>query len=149
MKNRLAARLSEISQQISAANVNIVGNEREVDVRQLMVIRGEIVAKLIEIKTAISAANEPIRMIIYEIAELKASIGFLKGIPTTHGRVASRRSVFDDSNPEVEYEAAIRASETDAWSKSAKRMIDVLQAKIDAHNASTSVDVTVDDELLY
>jgi hypothetical protein len=127
----------------------IVGNEREIDVIGLMEVRRAIVEKLVEIKTAISAANEPIRTKIYQIAELKALIGFLKGIPTTHGKVASRRSFLDDTHSDVEYVAAIRTSDVESLTKEAKRMIDVLQTEIDAHNASTSIDVTVEEGLLY
>ena len=150
MKNRLIARLVEVSPQISSKNVNVVGNEREVDVRDLLAVRDRIVAKNIELKAAIAAANIPIVVSIYEIAALKATIGFLKGIQTTHGKVVGRRGLMDYAQPaEAEYEAEIRASEVEGLLRKAKRRIDVLQSGIDAHNVSTTIDVTVEDDLLY
>ncbi len=148
VKNLLAGRLTEVNQKIQQSNSIRAGNEREVKVRELLELRGALVAKLLEIKVAISDANAPIRDQIYALAELKSSINFYRGIDTKHGKFAPEYR-FSGSGTDEDWEAEIRAPEIEAMVKATRAEIDATQQKIDAHNASTSISVEVAPELLH
>ena len=145
-KNRLAAKVEKLTGDISRYNSVLVGNPRDVDVAQTWEQREQAVAKLVELKTAISHANAPVQETIYELAEAKGAIGFLRQIDTTHGR--KPRQAFYDTEGAEEYEAALRKADVDEMIAAKQRRINELQDRLEEHNHRTEIEIDVPEEFL-
>ena len=145
-KNRLAAKIEQLTGDISRYNSVLAGNPREADVAETWERREQVVAKLVELKTAISHANAPVQTTIYELAEAKGAIGFLRSIDTTHGR--KPRQGFYDTEAVEEYEAALRKQDVDELIAAKQRCINELQDLLEEHNHRTKIDIDVPEEFL-
>ncbi len=132
VKNRLAGRLSKVNQTIAAYNCTVEGRRGEVDVKALDTERSELVAALVDLKTAIFEANKGIYRSIILIGEKKGEIEFLNGLNTKHG-----------SEPHgyqaqvVNYVSVIQKAEVDKRVKQLEKEIDTLQDDIDKYNAES------------
>jgi len=145
LKNRFASKISEVSSNISAYNSVIEGQERPLDVNALMEKRAKLVDAVINLKTAINAANAPIQTTIYLLAELKSDAAFLKGIDTTAGKQVDRGS-WGTEDKIYEKTTVVDFSTVQGLIEQAEADIDANQDKLDKHNHTVEVDV--DDELL-
>lgn len=138
-KKRVLERLRSAESDVQSYNSVVDGAEREVDVNKKLAERGALVQHLIELKLALQDATRPIMPLVFELAETKSEISFWQRISTVHGKV---RSHYRDE-AETSYNALIRKPQVDEKVKELQERIDALQTKIDAHNADTTIEITV------
>lgn len=128
LKNRLAGRLNKVVTTINSYNSVTEGNQ-QVDIRKLDFERAELVAALVELKTAICDANRGIYKSITLLQEKKGEIEFLNSLPIRQGKEVTYNGVV------VTYVATITKSEVDERVKKLEKEIDLLQDEIDYYNA--------------
>jgi hypothetical protein len=140
LKNRLVHRLSQLDTLIRTYNSTPEGNQ-EYDVRELYKSRTNLMRLLVELKTAINAANQPMQKRIFELAECKSLIAMLTKIETKNGLI-----VEGFSTVRVTYTAQLRKSEVDREVKRVEQEIDRLQDELDRFNYKTLI--TIDRSML-
>jgi len=143
-KKRLVGKISSIR---GSKNSIIVGTEREVDVIKAFELRSKLIENLVNLKTAICKANEPILADIFKLSELKSYIVVLQEVDTTHGKSNRGRNYLGVDTEPVEFEAQLRFSEIEKTISEANKEIDVIQERVDQHNHLTKIDVVVLDEV--
>ncbi len=142
-KNRLVEKLGKARSTVQGYNSFRVGQDvREYNIEQKMDESTVLMGNLVSIKTSIDKANRPIREQIYEMAELKSHIAFLRGISTRRGKERSR---YMQELEETEYDATFKQAELDSAVDDAEARIDELQAVLDDHNSSTRITVKFAD----
>ena len=100
-----------------------------------------ILTRLIELKVALSAANQPIQRLIFELAEHKASIAMLNKVSTKHGMV-----VEGYAGVQVRYVAQLRKPDIDREIRRLEQEIDRIQDLLDHFNHATMI--TIDGSVL-
>lgn len=140
LKNKLAGDVAQGQKLITEANVAEGGNARPHDVRQLYKELEENQRRLVHVKAAIASANEGIWARIFEMAELKARIAFLRALPTKHGKhlVEGR---YGSESVEREYHSELSAAWVEAEVKGLQARIERMQDEVDEHNAVKEVNV--------
>ena len=139
IKKRLAEDISRVSTDIQLENRIATDNERNVDIRQYLAKRKELVTKLTNLKLKIFEAANPIRQSILDLAELKSESSFLQSISTDSGK-QHRRGILGESD--VEYTVVITKNEVNTEIKRIEAEIDRIQYDIiDKHNAVTFVEI--------
>ena len=141
LKNRLAGRVAKLTADVQAHNSKQQGADT-VDVPALYARRAESVARLVDLKAAISQANRPIQRDIYALAEKKAEISLLAGLDTKHGTFKEGYATTD-----TVYVAQLRKTEVDARTLALEAEIDAIQDKLDGFNHDTrlAIDAAVTD----
>ena len=134
-KKRLVQQIADCAKLIKAQNSIVVGNDRDIDIRETLEKRKKLVAT----KLAIEQASQPIRDVILRLAELKDEISMFKDLDCSRGKKADR-SIYGDST-DLEYEAEITGSERLQKIEGLEAEIDELQTKIDVHNAQQKVEI--------
>ncbi|HSI72974.1 MAG TPA: hypothetical protein VK934_07335, partial [Fimbriimonas sp.] len=89
------------------------------------------------LKRAINDANVPVHGAIYEMAETKGLVAFLKALGTARGKVPMGYMMGETP----EYEAQITAQEALDEITRLEARIDDLQDILDQHNASTQIEI--------
>lgn len=145
LKNRVIGRIAKLDADIKEYNSVPEGKE-QVDVKALFEKRNQLVSHLIDLKTAINAANQPIQRHIYELAELKAKIEVFSKLDTKHGK-----TVEGFSGTPVNYNAQYRKENVDREVRSLEREIDRIQDRLDGFNHETTilVDPTLVEDEAY
>lgn len=137
-KNRLVRKTLELQNRISAYNCIIEGNPRAYDPKKELIELNKTVEELIELKTKITRANQPIQEKIYRLSELKTKIGFLKTIPTTEGKAPSGKGYYYQGETFV-MESSIKAKERDLHVQKLEKEIEIIQKDLDNHNFQTTI----------
>ena len=132
LKNRLAGRLSRVQSTIHSYNSVVESSKDQVNVNELESQRAELVAALIDLKTAISESSRGIQRLIYEITEKKSEIEHLNSLNTRSG---VEQNPYSQSQQTITYYAYITRSDVDQRVKKLETEIDDLQDRIDAYNA--------------
>lgn len=140
LKNRVVHRLGQLDNLITRYNSAPEDNQ-EYDVRELYEARASLAGRLVELKAAISRANQPVQSLIFELAELKSLIAMLGRIDTKNGPVAEGYSA-----TRVVYVAQFRRAEVDREIRRVEREIDRIQNELDQFNYRTLI--AVDGSLL-
>jgi hypothetical protein len=140
LKNRLVHRLSRLDTLITTQN-STPEDGQEYDVRELYRTRGRVVELLIELKMAISVANQTVQKRIFELAECKSLIAMLGRIDSKNGL-----SVEGYAGVRVTYVAQMRKPEVDREVKRIEQEIDRLQDELDRFNYKTLI--TIDRAML-
>ena len=138
-KKRVLERIRSAESDVQSYNSVVDGAVREADVSERLQERSRLVDHLIELKQALQDATRPIMPLVFELAETKSDISFWQRISTVHGKV---RAHYRDE-AETEYNAIIRKPQVDEQVRSLQDRIDSLQTKIDAHNADTTIEISV------
>ena len=138
-KNRLTQKVHQVAQLIQGRNSVIAGNPREYDVRELLTQYDKLMAHLVDLKDKIATATRPVHRFILAMEELRAKIEMLRSMTVEHGK--SKRSWRDET--EVVFEATIREKEQLELIAACERDLDGIQEKLDAHNATTKIEVDV------
>ena len=135
LKNRLAGRVAKLTTDIQQHNSKQQGADGA-DVPAAYARRAEAVARLVDLKAAISHANRPIQRDIYALAEKKAEIALLAALDTKHGTFKEGYA-----NADVVYVAQLRKADVDARTAALEAEIDALQDKLDGFNHDTRLAV--------
>jgi DNA repair exonuclease SbcCD ATPase subunit len=136
LKSRLAGRVTKLTEDIKAYN-SVQDGAEAVDVKARFAERAEAVARLTDLKAAISRANLPIQKAIFELAERKAEVALLNELPTKNG-------VYQEGYPTagaVTYVAQLRKADVDARAAELEAEIDRLQDRLDEFNHETTIAV--------
>jgi hypothetical protein len=131
VKNRLTGRLQDVQINIATYNSVLEGRAGQVDVLELDKRRTELAEALASLKTAIAEGSRPIQRAIYDMAEKRSEITFLKTLNTKHG---TEPAYGLHSQPQV-YVAAIKKADVDARIKKLEADVDILQDRVDAFNS--------------
>jgi hypothetical protein len=135
LKNRLAGRLAKLDTDLKTYNSVHEGAEK-LDVPGLYEARRALVAHLVDLKLAVSRANEPVQRSIFELAERKALIALLSGLNTRNGTVTEGYP----ATPAT-YVAHLRKADVDREVQRLEAEIDKLQDQLDAFNHQTLIRV--------
>lgn len=146
-KNRVAQKLSRMSDDIRNNNSILAVNDPEVDVTVLDGMRLELVDHLVELKTAIHLASDKIRSKIFELAELKGSIQFYRTIDTQHGRRPANRYAIGGGDEFVEYKAVMRKESIDRIVTELESKIDAIQDSLEEFNGTTRITINIPDAM--
>lgn len=136
LKNRLAGRVTKLTLDIQTYN-SVQDGAETVDVRARFAERAAVVARLADVKDAISRANQPIQKAIFELAEKKAEVALLAALNTKHG-------VYKEGYPtggDVTYVAQLRKADVDGLVAKLEAEIDRLQDRLDGFNHTTVIEV--------
>ncbi len=140
-KNRIAERISKVSDDIAKNNSTFLGQEVEVDVLALLSERAKLVNAMIDLKMAIDEANKPIKRLILVLSEKKSEIAFLRMICTLHGKIPSQFGLRGSEPSDQTYHSVIRRATVDEKISNLEKDIDCIQEQIEAHNHSVKIDV--------
>ena len=141
VKSRLAGRLSKVTSTIGVYNSAVEGRALEVNVNELDMQRGELVKAMVELKTAISLANNGIINPLNQLSEKKGEIDFLNTLNTRHGSEPN----YQGGN--INYIAVIKKQDVDKRVKLLEKEVDDLQDFIDKYNAEPER-IRVDSRIL-
>ena len=137
LKNRQVQKVNDLRSRIEVSNSYLEGSEPDFDAVALLAELKAETSKLWRLKSAINEANAPIQSAIYELAETKGMITFLKELNTKRGKaIVSYMSM----EPQ-EYTAQITASDAKAEVERLEARIDDLQDSLDSFNASSTVEI--------
>lgn len=136
LKNRLAGRVSKLTQDIQTYN-SIQDGAESINVKDRLTERAETVRLLTELKYAIFRANEPVQKAIFELAELKAEVALLTGLNTKHGKYKEGYP----ASGEVSYTAQFRKQDVDAMVAQLEIEIDQHQDRLDRFNHETVIKI--------
>ncbi len=137
LKNRQVQKVKDLQGRIEASNSYLQGSEPDFDAVAMFAQLKAETATLWKIKSAINEANAPIQSSIYEMAETKGLIAFLKGLDTKRGKsVMNYMSI----TPQ-EFTAQITASDAKVEIERLEARIDDLQDTLDGFNAATKIDL--------
>jgi len=142
-KNRVAKRISQISNDIRDNNSILAINDPEVDVLGLDEMRKTLTGYLVALKTAIHRASDKVRDKIFESAELRVTIQFYRSLETQHGKREAHR--FSSGNEFVEHKAVIRKEAVDRIVAGLEDDIDKIQDQLDEFNAMNTIDIDIPD----
>lgn len=148
VKSRLVSRLAVLEQKLRISNVlNPELKASNEDFNALLKEHGEIVEKLILLKTGIAVANAGILGKLERQAQLKARIALFQGLNTNE--FVQSKNVKSDKNPqtgawnyelvEVKWITTLDTKTRDAQVLEMTKQIETLQDEIDDYNAKTKV----------
>jgi hypothetical protein len=138
LKNRLAGRLAKLDSDFENYNSLPAGTDRP-DLKVLYAERNALVGRLIELKIALNAVNQPMQRTIFELGEAKSLVALLTRTSTKHGKV-----IEGYHGNEVEYTAQFRKGDVDREVRRLEVVIDRLQEQLDAFNYRTVIGIDAD-----
>ena len=134
LKNKLVTQIKEQYEIAKAHNSIEQGNPRRYSAVAAINKANELSNELAELKTKIHLANAPVYDLIFQMSELKNQIKQLKSIPVEEGKVTERYGSVT-AIKEVE----LNIAERDNLVKVLENKIEVIQDKLDTHNAITEL----------
>ena len=134
LKNKLVRQISTKQNLLNRCNSVIKNGKREYDPITLLSEIKSDTTRLINLKTEISKANQPITPKILEMGECKSTIKYLRSLNTRDGIIMDRYTVGE--NP-MEFESKITAKDVDEGVLDYENRIESLQEEIDQHNYKT------------
>ena len=134
LKNKLVTQIKEQYEIAKAHNSIEQGNPRRYSALKAINQAEELSIELAELKTKIHLANAPVYDLIFQMSELKNQIKQLKSIPVEEGKVTERYGSVT-AIKEVE----LNIAERDNLVKALENKIEVIQDKLDTHNAITEL----------
>ncbi len=140
-KNRVAGRLAKALNLVSRENSQDSNVPRGVDVDATYAQAKELRQRLVETKTAIALANQPIVGKIIELEEIKSEISYLNGLDVKEGVFVSNSY---NSTVTNEYSAVIKKQQVLEEVERLQSRADRLQDELDEFNALTKVEIEVD-----
>ena len=134
VKGRLTGEIAHMWQLFQKENSCLEDHKRKIDVKQMLQTIEHYTAKLVELKTKISVANqgthlsnmqklEAVRMEIKKLSETNCS----EDGEVTYNRTLDRTAIF-------------KAEKLNNMMRQLRREADELQDRIDAHNAKVQID---------
>jgi len=136
-KNKLVKKISEEYAKVSTYNSIEEMGKRPYDVLTSYSKYKELVNELVDLKTKIHMANQPVYDKIFRLSELKSMISSIKGLDCSEGKVSPRwRSGLEDS---VVKTTIISIVERDSEIEKMENEIEKIQELLDQHNATTEI----------
>src|SRR5262249_26594417 len=138
LKSRLAGRLAKLDNDFENYNSLPTGTDRP-DLKALYPEREKLVARIIELKVALNALNQPMQRTIFALGEAKPLVALLTRTSTKHGTVVEGYHA-----SEIEYTAQFRKGDIDREVRRLEVVIDRLQEQLDAFNHRTVIGIDAD-----
>ena len=137
VKNRLAGEISKLQNLIRKENCCRNDNPSRVDVVGEYKKLTDTITQLVDLKTKISVASQPIFDKIINLQEAKNQINFLNSLSTKEGN----EKVAYGQNTVIDYQwiSAINEEKRNKAIKNLEETINNLQDEIDTFNAQTEV----------
>ena len=133
-KNKLVTDLKAQYEILKKFNSIEEGNPRRYSMADTLVKIDELSEQLVDLKSKIHRANQPVYNQIFQLAELKGLVKELKKVPTDEGKQVER------------YGSVASVKEVELTIVDIQQNVDVLQTKIedlqnelDIHNANTQI----------
>lgn len=145
-KKVLAGKIAEIQLKIAEKNsINLLEYKncegKKWDIVDLMLDRNRMMNSLVDLKTKIENANVPIRKDIFQLAELKSTITFLRSIKTKSGTFLEECGY---NSPPVEQVFTATYSDKDILQAINKINVEIeeIQDRINEFNHITKIEFT-------
>ena len=143
LKKRLSKNVAKLDAEIARTNLTLVDNkEFESNVRDLLKLRHKTAEDIVALKMAIYKANGPIQHDIFVMAEIRGLMAMVQRLNTSQGVVVNGR-LYGGNGDKLEYKAQLSANDVTAITVDLERKVDELQDKVDAHNATTKIEVAL------
>jgi hypothetical protein len=141
LKNRLAGRLVEVTENIQTSNSRLEGSEAELDPKELWETRNKLSDALVTLKTAIHRANVEggQQKRIFQIGEKKGVATLLKQLSTANGPTRERYS-----EETLTYVAFKKKKDVLAETRQLEREIDAIQTEIEGFNHTHKIEIAQD-----
>lgn len=137
-KKRLLQKINEAYARFHSSN-SIEDNEtRAYDPEEQFTLFNELTKDLIELKSKIAKANQPIQERIFQLGEYKNIINRLRSVDTTEGKKLMSRNSSNGPNY-IEYKCWMGITNRDNVIKDLEQKIESIQDEIDTFNATTSI----------
>lgn len=133
-KNKLVADIKACYDIVEKHNSIEEGNPRRYSVKAKLDEAADLTKQLVDLKTRIHKANQPVYDKIFYMAELKGMVKQLKKLSVEEGKVTERYGSIQ-SVKEVE----INVADRDQMVKTIELAIEKLQDELDVHNATTNI----------
>lgn len=133
-KNKLITSIKALQEIVKTHNSIEEGNVRRYSVVTTLGTITDLTTQLVDLKSRIHKANQPVYHKIFLMAELKGQVKLLRTMPVDEGKVSER---FGSSFSVKEVE--INIAERDTMVKSLEKQIEQLQDELDVHNATTEI----------
>lgn len=138
-KNRIAGEIAKIERKIQSSN-RYVGEAKKFDTVELGKKLVSERAKLVALKTRIAVANVGIARELVELAEAKAQLKFLNSLEHYVGLSEEKgTSGYGEFEKEIVTYSQISVQDLEKFTDEAQKLVNDLQDKVDAFNATTSV----------
>lgn len=138
-KKRMVERISALTSAIQTGNSIQKDQTPESDIKAMIAERKELVKKLIDLKSAINTANQPVQEKIFRQGEIKSEIAMYRSLDTTNGLEALDRYYRQSGTTPLEFVATITKSEADATVLKLQEELDKIQEELDHFNFTTQI----------
>lgn len=135
-KNKIVTKIGRLYSKLQQNNSVVVGTARiynPIEVYSEILVEEQ---KLIDIKTSIHRASDPVRSDIFTQSELKNRIKQIRNLNTSNGIIHDRYRHGDSS---VQMEATYGAAWVDQNVESLEQKIEAIQEKLDKFNHTTNI----------
>jgi hypothetical protein len=133
-KNKKIAGIQKIWEKIHRYNSVQEGAERPYSTKDLYLQAENELANLVELKTRIHTASEPIRSLVFELSELKALVQRVRSVSTANGTWRERYE-----NVTTVMNAELDILWQDAKIDEIENKIELIQEKLDKFNHTTEI----------
>lgn len=139
-KNRMAAKLRDVSNSIHRNNSVIEGATRQINVAEAITLRADIQNALIQLKMGIYESNMAVQEKIFTAAELRGEIGVWAGMDTTEGKHQHSPRFGGEMITEVKT-VIVNYEQVEIRKKTIQADLDRIQDALDEHNHKTKIEV--------
>jgi DNA repair ATPase RecN len=133
-KNKLVTKIQKNWERIQKFNSYVADSVNPFDVEKILEENLKMTEELVEIKTKIHKASEPVRHIIFRLSEIKNIFSSLSCIPIKEGKVKER---YDQQY--VEMKAVLTAKKIDEMIEKFEIEKEKLQDELDSFNHKTFI----------
>jgi hypothetical protein len=137
LKNKLVSEYNEVVVKMVHSNCREEGRKKHYNSKDLYQKSLALMDQIIDIKTAIHKASEPVRSKIFEIGEYKSFLTKVGALNTTEGAVKDSGY---GATSYTNYIVDFTEEEKQVLLEELKSVIEKLQDELDAFNATTEVD---------
>ena len=137
-KNKFLRELGKLLTKVQKNNSVIEGKTRAYSSKEMFIQANLKILELVELKTKISLANEPIQSKIYKLSELKSLVSIIKELSTEEGPQESSHS-WEDTNKVFIYNSEIKTVEKDEMVQNIENEIEKIQEELDIYNHTTEI----------
>ena len=135
-KNKLIKELNMLMSKAQENNSLLEGKTRSYNPREIINKIKSKIHELVDLKTKISLANNPIQSKIYRLSELKSLSGNIKGMSTDDG---PKESSWRERDEMIIYTSVIKDIERDEMIQDIENEIEKIQEELDVYNHITDI----------
>jgi hypothetical protein len=142
LKNKLAGRLAHVANLIASHNSHVEGTKQHFDVKELLKEYTDKSARIAAVKAAIAKGNADAGVfpLIYEMAELKSRISYLRAVNTREG-AEEYSGGYNQPNKTRNWVVSYDQSSIEKMVQEAEDRLEELQDKITYLNQMTKVSI--------